>query len=233
MIRNEITSVPMRNDPFLAEQPDRDEARKRARRHDHQRVPMRMRRAGVVRLSSSATRIAERWPCVTRCFTVSVDRHHRGLGDREERRQQQQGDERCPPAAQGHCSCILAPMQNHFENEAAAWIASISMMKPVASSAKRCARASRKPAPREQQRENQPGQHHEQRLWSKRHVAPRNDPNRQCRPPRCGSTAKPARSDETRGAPGEQRGTARSGPRATRRSVPFHARRAGAARPKK
>src|SRR6267378_2290356 len=72
----------------------------------------------------------------------------------------------------GHCSCISAPMQNHFENEAAAWIGEHQHdetgERPAQSSAPAPAV---KPAPREQQRENQPGQDHKQRLVVEAHGA--------------------------------------------------------------
>src|SRR5213596_2058014 len=137
-------------------------------------LPMRMppsRRS--VRLSSSATRTAERWPCVTRCFS-----RYRLIAITAVSAIEKNADSSSSATSaascqlSGHCSCISAPMQNHFENEAAARIGEHQHdetgERPAQSGAPPPAV---KPAPREQQRENQPGQDHEQRLVVEAHGA--------------------------------------------------------------
>src|SRR5437667_223868 len=137
-------------------------------------LPMRMppsRRS--VRLSSSATRTAERWPCVTRCFSryrliaiIAVSAIEKNADSSSS------ATSAATCQLSGHCSCISAPMQNHFENEAAARIGEHQHdetgERPAQSGAPPPAV---KPAPREQQRENQPGQDHEQRLVVEAHGA--------------------------------------------------------------
>src|SRR3977135_3387767 len=128
-------------------------------------LPMRMppsRRS--VRLSSSATRTAERWPCVTRCFNryrliaiIAVS----AIEKKADSSRSATSAATCQLS--GHCSCISAPMQNHFENEEAAGREKQGKDKPGERPAKRGAPPPAvKPAPREQQGENQPGQDHKQ-----------------------------------------------------------------------
>src|SRR3979490_2364123 len=76
-----------------------------------------------VRLSSSATRTAERWPCATRCFNryrliaiIAVS----AIEKKADSSSTATSAATCQLS--GHCSCISAPMQNHFENEATARI---------------------------------------------------------------------------------------------------------------
>src|SRR5712691_10187281 len=137
-------------------------------------LPMRMppsRRS--VRLSSSATRMAERWPCVTRCFNryrliaiIAVS----AIEKNAESSNSATSAATCQLS--GHCSCISAPMQNHLENEAAAWIGEHQHDETGECPAQSGAPAPAvKPAPREQQGENQPGQGHKQRLVVEAHGA--------------------------------------------------------------
>src|SRR2546425_1060883 len=137
-------------------------------------LPMRMPPSSrSVRLSSSATRTAERWPCVTRCFSryrliaiIAVS----AIEKKDDSSSSATSAATCQLS--GHCSCISAPMQNHFEDEAAAWIGEHEHdetgERPAQSGAPTPAV---KPAPREQQGENQPRQDHKQRLVVEAHGA--------------------------------------------------------------
>src|SRR5712692_7049380 len=130
-------------------------------------LPMRMppsRRS--VRLSSSATRTAERWPCVTRCFNryrliaiIAVS----AIEKKDDSSSSATSAATCQLS--GHCSCISAPMQNHFENEAAADVGEQQHHESRQGPAQRGAAAPAvEPAPDEEQPEGQPGQDCEHRL---------------------------------------------------------------------